>query len=78
MSYIRLDTLDRLRRQRHGLFGWCYDCDGFFAIDLDALIAERGANASTIRMAPIPCGRCGGTRTEYRITAPDKASGGSK
>jgi hypothetical protein len=85
---IHLDTLGRLRAHRHGLFGYCLACDerhrnpvpgeqrigGIFAIDLDALIAERGADASCIRMAPIPCPRCGSRQTEYRIIAPARAS----
>jgi hypothetical protein len=84
---IRLDTLDALLEHGHGLFGWCQDCAatyrpellpeiprlGSFAIDLAALIAERGAGSPSVRMAPPPCPRCGSRRTSVRITAPSKA-----
>lgn len=44
-----------------------------FDIDLDRLIAERGADATCIGMPPVPCPRCGSRRTEYRVLAPSKA-----
>jgi len=84
MPTTTLDTLGRLHATGHGLFGSCIDCaklyrmdtpaeqrvSSNFDIDLAKLIAERGAAASCIRMAPVPCPRCGGLRTECRITTP--------
>jgi hypothetical protein len=84
--YIVLDTIGQLQQYGHGLFGWCLDCSalyrmdvpaerrasGFFEVDLGELIAERGTDAPCISMAPVPCPRCGGRRTECRITAPGK------
>ncbi len=75
------ETLGCLRQQRYNLFGWCSDCAALyrkdmppgqrvrasFDIDLEKLIAERGADATCIRMPPIPCPRCSGRQTEYRI-----------
>ncbi|HWI26884.1 MAG TPA: hypothetical protein VN668_07925 [Stellaceae bacterium] len=81
---IVLDTLGKLRADGFGLFGCCHDCDalyrkgdphpigGNFDIDLDKLIAERGPDATCIRMVTPPCPRCGSRRTGYRITAPTK------
>ncbi len=84
---IDIDTLGYLQRYGRSLFGWCNDCAApyrkdipagrrvvaLFDIDLDKLIAERGADATCIRMPPVPCPRCGGRRTVYRITALGKA-----
>ncbi len=78
------ETLGCLRRHGFSLFGWCGDCAdlyrmdmpaqqrpmAFFDIDLGRLIAERGADATYIRMPPVPCPRCGSRRTEYRILPP--------
>jgi hypothetical protein len=41
-----------------------------FDIDMAALIAERGADYSIIRMAPVPCPRCGSRDTETRLRTP--------
>jgi hypothetical protein len=84
MPMIALDTLGRLHARGYGLFGACADCAQLyrmadlperripsnFDIDLAALIAERGADCSVIRMAPVPCPRCGSLDTQYRITTP--------
>jgi hypothetical protein len=43
-----------------------------FDIDLAALIHERGDGSLVVDMEPIPCPRCGSTRTETRVTAPAK------
>ena len=43
-----------------------------FDIDMAALIAERGADHSFIRMAPVPCPRCGSRDTEYRRSTPPR------
>ena len=43
-----------------------------FDIDLARLIAERGAAMSIIGMLPVACPRCGGRRTEIRITTPSR------
>jgi hypothetical protein len=81
---IALDTLGKLRARGNGLWGSCLDCAALyrkdlpaemqisssFDINLDRLIAERGADSTCIRMAPVPCPRCGGRRTEYRISVP--------
>lgn len=77
------ETLGCLRQQRLGLFGWCSDCAALyrkdvpaaqrvvasFDIDLGKLIAERGADATCVRMPPVPCHDAAGGR----ITAPAKA-----
>lgn len=84
MPMIVLDTLGRLHARGYGLFGSCSDCaelyrmdaapeqriSSNFDIDLAKLIEEHGAATSCVRMPPVPCPRCGGQRTEYRITAP--------
>jgi hypothetical protein len=60
------------------LFGSCCDCaklyrmdappqeriSSTFDIDLDKLIEERGAGTPCVRIAPVPCPRCGSRRTE--------------
>jgi hypothetical protein len=80
MPMIALVTLGRL----HARGGSCGDSaklyrmdappeqriSSNFDIDLDRLIEERGAATSCVRMAPVPCPRCGGRRTECRITTP--------
>ena len=38
----------------------------------DVPSAERRADAPLIRMAPVPCPRCGGRRTEIKIKVPGK------
>jgi hypothetical protein len=86
MPTIKLDTLNRLAAYGHGLGGWCLDCSARyrpatpaaeraragFDVDIAALITERGPAASAIRMAPVPCPRCGSRRTECRITTPSR------
>jgi hypothetical protein len=80
---IVLDTLGKLLKRGYGMFGTCLDCVrlyrmdapaeqriSYFDIDLAKLIAERGAASSCIRKEPLPCPRCGGLNTEYRITTP--------
>jgi hypothetical protein len=84
---IAIDTLGKLRARGYGLWGSCLDCAALyrkdvpaeerisssFDIDLDELIAERGADASCIRMAPVLCPGCGGRQTECRIRVPGRA-----
>jgi len=84
MPTTTLDTLGRLYATGHGLFGFCTDCAKLyrmadppercvpsnFDVDLAKLIEERGADCSVIHMAPVACPRCGGLRTECRITTP--------
>jgi len=84
MPMIALDTLGKLHARHYGLFGCCTDCaqlyrmadpperrvSSHFDIDMGELIAERGANCSVIRMAPVPCPRCGSLNTESRIVTP--------
>jgi hypothetical protein len=84
MPMISVDTLGHLHARGYRLFGSCSDCaklyrldapperrvSSSFDIDLDKLIAERGAGTSCVRMAPVPCPRCGSQRTECRITTP--------
>jgi hypothetical protein len=79
---IALHTLGKLHERGYGMFGTCLDCaslyrmdapaekriSAHFDIDLGKLIEERGADAPCIRMAPVPCPRCGSERTECRIT----------
>ena len=86
---IALDTLGALHRHHHGLFGWCRDCaadyrmeipaeqrkPALFNVSMPTLIAKHGAGCLIATMAPIPCPRCGGHRTEYRVTSPSKGSG---
>jgi hypothetical protein len=82
---IAIDTLGKLRARGYGLWGSSLDCASLyyknpaaslpqisstFDIDLDALIAERGADAPLIRMTPVLCPRCSGRRTEIRISVP--------
>jgi hypothetical protein len=81
---IVLDTLGKLLERGYGMFGTCLDCvrqyrmdvpaepqiSSFFDIDLAKLVAKRGAASSCIRMAPVPCPRCGHLNTECRITTP--------
>ena len=71
-DYITLDTLGRLYEHGHSLFGYCLRCRSSFDIDMVALIAERGPNSQVVGMVPIPCPRCGSTKTERRITGPWK------
>jgi hypothetical protein len=70
---ISLDTLGKLHEHGYGMFGVCRRCAGLyrtdmpaeqrisahFDIDLAKVIAERGADAESIRMPPPPCPRCG-------------------
>ena len=72
LGYIVLDTLARLHRDGHGLFGYCLDCRRSFDVDVTALIGERGPNSQVVGMEPIPCPRCGSPRTERRVTSPSK------
>jgi hypothetical protein len=81
-SQIVLDTLGKLHERGYGMFGTCLDCaklyrmdvpaeqciSSSFDIDLRRLIEERGADAPCIRMAPVPCPRCGSLNTECRLT----------
>jgi hypothetical protein len=83
---IVLDTLGKLHAHGYSLWGWCRDCAKLyrmgqraeervlaaFDIDMAALIAERGADHSFIRMAPVPCPRCGSRDTEYRRNTPPR------
>jgi hypothetical protein len=83
-SMISLNTLARPHSRGYRLFGSCCDCaklyrmdapaqqriSSTFDIDLDKLIEERGAETSCVRRAPVRRPRCGGLRTEYRITTP--------
>jgi hypothetical protein len=80
-SNIVLDTLGKLYERGYGLFGTCLDCarlyrmdasaeqciSNSFDIDLGKLVEERGADAPCVRMAPVPCPRCGSDRTECHI-----------
>jgi len=43
-----------------------------FDIDLAALIRERGADSLVVELAPIPCPRCGSTKSETWVVAPSK------
>jgi hypothetical protein len=84
MQTVSLDTLGKLHAYRYGLWGWCRECAKLyrmdvpaeqrvraaFEIDLAALIAERGAESTCIRMAPVLCPRCGSRDTEQRISPP--------
>ena len=81
MPSVTLDTLGRLAAHGHGLNGWCLACSARyrpaapaaeraradFAIDIAALIAERGADAALVGLRPPPCPRCGSPRTEVRL-----------
>ena len=90
MELIRIDTLGKLRQACYGLSGWCLDCSALywkvtpparapsaqFDIDLDRLIAERGAHqAWSAKMPLVPCPRCGSKRVELRVAAPDRRAG---
>jgi hypothetical protein len=84
MPVVALDTLGRLHAGGYGLFGCCTDCaqlyrmadpperrvPSHFEIDIAALMAERGADCSVVRMAPVSCPRCGSLNTESRIATP--------
>ena len=85
MQMIVLDTIGKLDRHGHGMFGWCGRCatlyrpergpsnpPASFDIDLPALIAERGADHAVIGMAPVPCRYCGSRETETRVLGPTK------
>ena len=64
--------------------GWCLYCSALyrrdrldnppagFAIDLDALIAERGAGCPLRGLEPVACPYCGGRRTEVRLSTPPR------
>jgi hypothetical protein len=81
MPTIVLDTLGKLYAHGHGLDGWCLDCSARyrpsapaatqaragFDIDMATLIADRGAGARIVGLAPPACPRCGSTRTEIRL-----------
>jgi hypothetical protein len=80
---IVLDTIGKLHARGYGIFGTCIGCAARyrmdappgacvsnFDIDLEALIAERGAATSIIGMVPVACPRCGGLRTEIRVITP--------
>jgi hypothetical protein len=83
---IVLDTIGKLEKHGHGLFGWCCDCaatyrkdllplierPALFDIDLSALIAARGANSAIPGQRSIRCPRCGSRETEIRVTTPAK------
>ena len=49
-----------------------------FDINLAALIRGRGDRSLVVDMAPVPCPRCGSTKTEIRVTAPGKPVGSRK
>ncbi len=81
---IITNTVGNLQANRHTLFGWCRRCasryrmaarpeenpPASFAIDVAALIAQRGPDAPVVRMAPVPCPHCGSRDTEARILDP--------
>lgn len=81
MHTIVLDTLGKLYARGHGLDGWCLDCSARyrpsapaatqaragFDVDITALIAECGAEAHVVGLAPPACPRCGSLRTEIRL-----------
>jgi len=86
---IVIDSLGAAQRHGYGLFGWCDDCSAknrkdtppgrrvpaAFDIDLERLIAQRGANRWITNMGPVPCPRCASMRTELRVTAPEMGAG---
>ena len=83
---IVIDTIGKLRDFVHPLAGWCRPCGAryrmaagpgenppsSFDIDLDALIADRGAAHPVVGMAPVPCPYCGSRQTEVRILGAPK------
>lgn len=83
-KWIVIDTLGKLLEHGFRLFTSCSDCaaayrrdlpptvqqQSDFDIDLPALIAERGPDSPAVRMAPLPCPRCGGKRTQVYVVAP--------
>jgi hypothetical protein len=52
---IRLDTLDTLHQHGHGIGGYCLVCRKLFAVDMAALVAERGTDSPIIGMKPLRC-----------------------
>jgi hypothetical protein len=68
----RLDTLGKLHQRGHGIGGYCLICRELFAVDMAALVAERGADSPIVGMKPLRCPSCGGVRTERRVTVAPK------
>jgi hypothetical protein len=68
----RLDTLGKLQQHGHGIGGYCLICRKLFAVDMAALVAERGADSPIVGMKSLRCPSCGGVRTERRVTVAGK------
>jgi hypothetical protein len=81
-----IDTLGTLRELGYRLTGHCLPCaalyrkappdepqpPSFFAIDLDAVIAELGRDQALAAMPKLPCPYCGSRRTEMIVHPPEK------
>jgi hypothetical protein len=63
-----LDTLGKLYARGYGVGGYCPDRKRQFAVDISALIAERGEDFPVTSLLPLPCSGCGGHHTTFSIT----------
>jgi hypothetical protein len=85
-GFIVIDTLAKLRDHNYRLVGYCDACARLyrpdagpggsppysFAIDLAALIAERGEACAVVGLRPVPCPRCGSRETRSHLAVAPK------
>jgi hypothetical protein len=83
-GFVVLDTLGRLKEHDHRLIGHCMACarlyrrdrrdnpSSSFAIDLTALIAERGPDCRVVGLRPVRCVYCGSLETTFQLAVPPK------
>jgi hypothetical protein len=83
-GFIVLDTLAKLRDHNYRLIGHCMACarlyrpdrrdnpPSSFAIDLAALMAERGPDCRVVGLRPVPCVYCGSVETTSQLAVPPK------
>jgi hypothetical protein len=82
-GWIVIDTIGKMHAHRQTLFAFCADCAALYrkdrmdqsppsswTVDLAALIAERGADSPSVRMAPVPCPYCSGLNVSFRKAGP--------
>jgi hypothetical protein len=66
--------MGKLLAHGHGIGWYCLTCQKLFAVDMAALIAERGGDCKIVGMKPLVCPGCGRERrTQYSITVLPKA-----
>jgi hypothetical protein len=82
-DWIVVDTIGKMYEHRQTLHAFCADCAALYrkdrmgqnppsswTVDLAALIAKRGADSPSVRMAPVPCPYCGGRKVDFRVAGP--------